>query len=199
MINEKFILLGVLLNILGSGSYALSTIKGKTQPNRVTWFLWAFAPLIAFSAQLGEGVGWESILTFMAGFGPLLVFTSSFVNRKSYWRISKLDIFCGVISVFALILWWLSGSGLIAILFSILADLIAAIPTIIKSFKAPETEHSAPFLYSSIAATITLLTISSWQLVNYAFALYILVVCVVLYIIIQFKIGPKYFLKVSND
>lgn len=198
MINEKFVLLGALLNIIGSATYVINTVKGKTKPNRVTWFLWAAAPLIAFSAQLGEGVIWQAIMTFMVGFGPLLIFIASFVNRKAFWQITKLDITCGVISVLALVLWFITGTGTIAIVFSIFADLIAGIPTLIKAYKEPETEHHSVFRNGAISAAITLLTIKEWTLANYGFALYIFVICLVLYLLIRFKLGKKLQLKTAQ-
>ncbi len=189
MINEKFVLVGALLNITGSATYAWNTLKGKTKPNRVTWFLWAAAPLIAFSAQLDEGVIWQAIMTFMVGFGPLIIFLASFINRKAFWKITKLDIACGIISVLALALWLITGTGLVAILFSILADLIAGVPTFIKAYFEPETEHHSVFRNGAISAAITLLTIKNWTAANYAFALYILIICLVLYLLIRFKLG----------
>lgn len=193
MINEKFVLIGALLNLMGSGTYAYNTIKGKTKPNRVTWFLWALAPLIAVAAQFAEGVTWAALMTFMVGFGPLVIFLSSFVNRKAYWKITKLDIVCGSISLLALILWLITGQGVVAIVFSILADLIAGVPTLVKAFNEPETEHHSVFRNGAISAAITLLTINEWTFVNYGFALYILLICVILYILIRFKVGKNYF------
>ncbi|MDP2363456.1 MAG: hypothetical protein Q8M94_06755, partial [Ignavibacteria bacterium] len=70
MIDERYIFIGLALSFLGSVSYLLDTIKGKVKPNRVTWFLWALAPLIAFSAEVKQGVGMASLMTFMVGFNP---------------------------------------------------------------------------------------------------------------------------------
>lgn len=92
MLDERFVILGALLNLAGSAAYIISTIKGETRPNRMSWFLWALAPLIAFGAQLGEGVGLQSLMTFMVGFGPALVLIASFINKKSYWKTSKQKI-----------------------------------------------------------------------------------------------------------
>lgn len=105
MINSNFVILGAVIFFLGSFGYILDTIKGKVRPNKVTWFIWALAPLIAFAAQLKQGIGRESILTFMVGFVPMLVFIASFVNKKSYWKIEKLDLLCGALSIFGLIAW----------------------------------------------------------------------------------------------
>ena len=193
MINENFVIVGALLNIWGSVTYAFSTIKGRTRPNRVTWFLWALAPLIAFAAEIGQGVGLPALMTFMVGFGPLIVFISSFVNKKAYWKIAGLDIVCGLFSVLALILWAFAKQPTLAILLSIVADLLASIPTIIKSYKEPETEHSTVFRNAAISAGITLLTIRSWTPANYAFPLYILLDCLLLYALIRFQLGTTLF------
>lgn len=191
MINEKFVLVGALLNIIGSSTYAWNTFKGKTKPNRVTWFLWALAPLIAFAAQLNKGVGLQVLMTFMVGFGPLLVFTASFLNKKAFWKITRLDIVCGTLSVVALILWAITGEGNIAIALSIAADLLAGVPTLIKSYNEPETEHPDVFRNGALSAAITLLTIKTWTFANYGFALYILLICITLYSLIRFKLGKR--------
>jgi len=191
MISQNFVLLGALFNIWGSATYALSTLKGKTKPNRVGWLLWALAPLIAFAVEINQGVGLRSLMTFMVGFGPALVFTASFVNKKAYWKISRLDIVCGALSALALVLWLVTRVGDIAIWLSIASDLLASVPTIVKSWREPETEHPTVFRNGAISAAITLLTVKTWTLANYGFPLYILLDCVVLYVLIRFKIGKR--------
>jgi hypothetical protein len=186
MINEKFVLFGAVLNIIGSSGYAIDTLKGKTKPNRVTWLLWALAPLIAFSAEIKSGVGLKSLMTFMVGFGPLLVFIASFINRQSFWKISRLDIVCGVLSLLALILWAITGTGAVAILLSIAADLLAGVPTLIKSYKDPGSESYLVFLFGGISAAITLLTVKEWTLAIAGFPAYIFLICAVLFVLIRF-------------
>ncbi len=191
MIDERFVFVGLFLAVIGGLSYLIDTIKGKTTPNRVTWFLWALAPLIAFSAQLQQGVGLTALLTFIVGFNPLLIFLASFVNKKAVYKLTKLDLVCGVLSIVGIILWQVTDIGNLAILFSILADALAGVPTIVKSYKNPETESYAIFLLGAINAAITLLTIKVWDFAHYAFPLYILGICILLFSLIRFKLGPK--------
>ncbi len=191
MINENFVIFGALLNLIGSTGYVIDTVKGKTIPNRVTWFLWALAPLVAFTAEIQKGVGIAALMTFMVGFGPVMVFVASFVNKKAVWKISKLDIICGSLSVGGLILWSITKEGNLAIFFSILADLFAAVPTIIKSYKNPESESHRIFLFGLLSAGITLLTIKQWNFAHYAFPAYIFSICLLLFILIRYKIGKK--------
>jgi len=191
VIDERFIFVGLFLAVIGGLSYLVDTLKGKTTPNRVTWFLWALAPLIAFSAQLQQGVGLTALLTFIVGFNPLLIFLASFINRKAVYKLTKLDVVCGVLSIVGIILWRVTDIGNLAILFSIMADALAGVPTIVKSYKNPETESYTIFLLGSINAGITLLTIKVWDFAHYAFPLYIFSICVLLFSLIRFKIGTK--------
>ncbi len=195
MINENFIYLGALFNLFGSTSYVIDTIKGKTKPNRVTWFLWALAPLIAFGAMLGGGVSFlGGLMTFMVGFGPLMVLIASFVNKKSVWKITRFDIVCGVLSLIGVGLWFITRTGQIAILFSILADGLASLPTIVKAFKEPESESYLVFLFGAISAAITLLAAKTLDFTHIGFPAYIFVVCIVIFVLVKFKIGD-YVLK----
>src|SRR3989338_5293375 len=99
MLPEYFVIIGSIIFFFGSISYFIETIQGKVKPNRITWFLWALAPLIAFYAQIKQGVGIQSLLTFTVGFIPILIFLASFVNKKSYWKITRLDWLCTILSV----------------------------------------------------------------------------------------------------
>jgi hypothetical protein len=186
MLDEHFVILGASIGLLGSIGYARDTINGKTKPNRVTWFIWALAPLIAFAAEVQDGVGLRSLMTFEVGFGPLLVFLSSFVNPQSYWKISRLDIGCGLLSLLALALWRLTAIGDLAIALCIASDLLAAIPTLVKSYKEPYSESLLVFVLGGINATITLLTIEYWTFATAGFPVYIVSICAVFILLIKF-------------
>ncbi len=192
MINENFVFLGAAIFAFGSIGYFLDTLKGKVKPNRVTWFIWSLAPLIAFTAQLQQGVGiHQALLTFTVGFIPLIIFIASFINKKAYWKIGKLDIICGVLALVGLFLWYITGTGSVAIFFSIIADLLAALPTVIKSYKFPETENYFLYFSNAISAGITLLTIKVWNFETFGFSLYIFSLTSILAVLIGFKVGKQ--------
>ncbi len=176
MIDRHFAILAALITLGGSAGYALDTLRGKTQPNRVSWVLWTLAAMIAFAAELVQHAGLEVLLTFAVGFGPLVVVVASFVDPRAYWKLTRLDIGCGVLSVAALAMWAITGTGDVAIAFSIAADLLAAIPTIRKARKHPESESTNAFVGGALGAAITLLAIqpNSWAFASYGFPLYIL-------------------------
>ena len=74
---QYLVIVGAIVNLTGAISYIKETLKGNTKPNKVTWLLWAIAPLIATFAALSDGVRLSVLPIFMSGFGPLLVFIAS--------------------------------------------------------------------------------------------------------------------------
>ena len=192
MLDPKFVIVGTLIGTAGALAYLVDTVKGKVKPNRVSFLLWSIAPLIAFAAQIKQGVGLESLMTFSTGFLPLLTFAASFVNKKAEWKITRFDLVCGFLSVIGLALWLITKVGNIAIFFSIVADGLAAIPTVVKAFKYPETELAWPWIATVFGVVLTLLTLSTWTFANSGFIIYILIIDAIIFFLVQFRIGEKF-------
>ncbi len=169
------VIVSAAISFLGGVAYIRDTLAGKSKPNRVTWGLWGFAPMIAtFAALSAHADVWATVRIFMSGFGPLLIFLASFVNKQSYWKLSKFDILCGVFSLIALAAWGLANSPVLAILFAAIADGFATLPTLIKGWKYPETETRFTFWMGFVAAIIVLPAIPVWNIENSAFQIYLL-------------------------
>lgn len=126
-------------------------------------------------------------MTFAVGFGPLLIFLASFLNKKSDWQITKFDIACGAVSILALILWGLTQNAMLALILSLAADAVACIPTLIKSWTHPETEDARAYVLAAISAFITTLSLPIWTFSYYAFPVWTLIICLIFVILIKFK------------
>lgn len=173
---EYIVFAAAFIQLIGIYSYIRDTIKGIVKPNRVTWLMWSIAPLIATFAALSDGVSWTTLPVFMSGFAPLLVFLASFINKQSYWKLYKFDYICGVLSLLALILWFITNDPRVAILFAILSDGVAALPTIIKAWKNPETESVWPYATGIINASSGFFVLQSSNFSEIAFIIYLLFV-----------------------
>jgi hypothetical protein len=191
MLNQNFVIIGTLIGAAGAFAYLWDTIKGKVRPNRVSFLLWAIAPMIAFAAQIKQGVGLESLMTFSTGFLPLLIFIASFTNINAEWKLTSFDVACGFLSVVGLILWLITKVGNVAIFFSIVADGLAALPTLIKAYKYPETEIAWPWLATCVGVTLTLLTLQEWTFANSGFIIYIFTLDLIIFTFVQFKFGNR--------
>lgn len=170
------VFLGAAVQLIGIWSYIKDTVRGDAKPNRVSWLLWSIAPLIGTAAAISDGVSWAVLPVFMSGFGPLLVFIASFVNKNSYWKLEKFDYWCGALSLIALVLWWVTKIPEVAILFAILSDGLAAVPTIIKAWKYPETENAGPFTAGLFNSLTSFAAVKMWNFSNIAFPIYLVIV-----------------------
>jgi hypothetical protein len=185
MLDERFMMVAVGLIGWGAYTYIRDMYQAATRPNLVTWFLWSLAPMIAFAAQLRAGVGSAAFLTLMVGLCPLAVFIAGL--KKGDFRPTRFDLLCGSMSVVALVLWQLTGSGTLAVTLSIIADGLAAMPTLFKAYKDPASE--SPFLFAlfAVSAALTLLTLKTWSLESAAFSAYILLLYVTLFVLVKFQ------------
>lgn len=138
--------------------------------------MWAVAPLIASFAAFSDGVRWSVLPVFMAGFGPLLVFIVSFLSPKAYWKLEKFDYLCGVCSLLALVFWWITKDPNIAIVFAVMSDGFASVPTLIKMWKYPETETVSPFTAGLFSAFTSFTAITIWGFSAYAFPAYLVII-----------------------
>jgi len=191
VLNVHFVYLGAAVGIAGQTLYVVDTIRGRNQPNRVTWLLWAVAPLLAFAVETNEGVGLRSLMTFVVGFGPLVVFMASFVNRRSVWRLGLLDYTCGALSVAGTIGWVVTRQGLVALAAAIAADALAGVPTLVKSWNCPDSESSSVYVGSFFNAVITLLTVKHLSAAVVAFPLYIAVLAFIESVLVAGRLGPR--------
>ena len=185
---QWLVVVSVLISIGGTSAYIRDTLRGKSKPNRVSWLLWGLAPLIGSAAALSAHADiWPTIRVFFAGFLPLLVFCVSFINPRSYWKLTKFDIGCGVLSLAALIAWLAVGSAHLAIILAATADGFASIPTIRKAWRHPETETRLTYLASTIAIILALPSIPQWNIENSTFQIYLLVINAALLLLVYRK------------
>lgn len=195
MLPSYFVYFGVAIQFFGSIKYFIETIKGNVRPNKVSWLLWTLAPMIGFFAMWQKGVGPEMWATFIVGFVPLLIFIASFFNKEATWEIAKFDYICGGISLLGLFLWLLTGEGLLAIIFSIISDASASLPTVVKSFNHPDSEEPTVYLAGIFNAIFALLVITDWQFANFGFPAYLFMLSCLLWILNEPKMRKLVGLK----
>lgn len=189
MLSPGFVVVGTAIGAVGGFAYAVDTLRGKIKPNRVSFLLWSLFPLIAFAAEFKQGVGILSLLVLSQAVLPLLVFIASFVNKQAEWKLTRFDLFCGLLSLVGLALWLITRSGNVAIIFSIMADGMAAVPTIRKAYLYPETEVAWPWAAMALGVMITLLTLKSWTFAAYGFLIYLLICNLTIAVLAKFKVG----------
>ena len=151
----------------------------------VTWFMWMLAPFIGSFLQFQAGASFISTLpVFMAGFCPFLILIAALLKKNTYWKITFFDIVCGMFSFLAMVLWVLTRNTALSVVFVILADVLAAVPTIIKCWKFPDTETGLTYLPGVINSIIGLLIIKNWIFSIYSLNIYFIIVNLAILILI---------------
>ena len=167
---QWLVVVSAVLMLWGGYDYLRDTLAGKTKPNRVSWSLWALAPLISLGAAFSAGADlWASVRVIVGGIVPATIFFASFVNKNSYWRLKTFDWFCGGLSLAALIFWQIADSPLMAVLLASLANTFASVPTFVKAWNYPETESRLIFIMSFLSSILIIPAIPEWTIANSAF------------------------------
>lgn len=195
MLPEKIIYIGIFINLVCSIWYLKNIISGGTRPNLISWFIWMLAPFVGTFLALKAGAGFSVSGIFMAGFGPLMVIVVSLLKKNAFWKIEKFDLICGFFSLLALVIYIITNNLGISILFAIISDGLAAIPTIKKSWRFPETETSSIYTGGIINNILSLLIIKNWVFSIYSFNIYFVLVNIIIVCCIYHKKLNKFFLK----
>lgn len=173
MLPDSFAIVGAIIGSLGGLYYLYETIVGRAQPNRVTWLLWGLFPLIIFVAQRVQGVEGQSWVSFVSGLNPLLIVAASILNKQAYWKTERRDYVLMAAAIVGIVLWALTDNPNLALLFALLADLLAAVPTLIKAYTHPSSESWLAYAISAVGFGISVLAIHSITFENTAFVVYV--------------------------
>jgi hypothetical protein len=196
---EYLVFIAAIASILASLAYIRSMFRSNTKPNRVTWLMWSVAPLTAAAAAVSEGVGWAVLPVFMSGFSPLIIFTASFFTKKAYWKLSKSDYLCGAMSVSAFVLWYLTKEPNIAIVFAMVSDAFAAVPTLMKAWSHPETESPWPYIVGVFSASTSFAAAVAWSFSELVFPIYLMAINVLLVLSVYNKRLSTFFCGIFKE
>jgi phosphatidylglycerophosphate synthase len=174
MLPASFIVVAVLLRLASGASYFKATWDGIAKPSIISWFFWSITALIAFAVQLVKGAGPEAFVTLAIGISPIAVCIAALHKGGYKIALSYSDKWCIFLTIIGIILWLVSKDPLMALLMSILADIFSSVPTILKSYRDPESEHPTAYILSIVSMAVTLLAIHNWQLSHWLFTAYIL-------------------------
>jgi hypothetical protein len=146
-----------ILTIVSVVPYVRDMLKGTTRPNIVSWGIWCLVQAIFAAAQIAEGASLSVVLPIaeVATVGLVVVLGLVGYGYKKY---GKLDFICLSLALLAIVLWQVTSIPLIAMWMAVAADLIAAIPTLVKSYRDPKSETPLAYflvVLSAIAAAFS--------------------------------------------
>ena len=192
MLPDYCAIIGAIIGSLGGLYYIYETILGKAQPNRITWLLWGIFPLVIFVAQRAQGAESVSWASFAAGFTPLLIVAASFLNKKAYWKSEPRDYGLMAAAIVGIILWAITDQPNLAILFSLLADALAGVPTLIKAYRHPHSESWIAYAVSAFGFGISFLSVQTYTFENATFVGYVFILNSALAVLASRQLPPPH-------
>lgn len=168
---ELFGILSGVVIFFGGPPYLLDILKGKTKPQRTTWFIWSVLGVISFTSQLKLGAHWSLVYVGLNAAGNIAVFLLSLKYGLGGWR--KLDVLALCIATIGVVIAVTVDSPLIALLGSILADFSGTSLTLYKTYLQPTTETSITWFFLGTSSLFAALAVGKWDISLLLYPLYL--------------------------
>jgi NADH:ubiquinone oxidoreductase subunit 2 (subunit N) len=143
--------------VAGAPPYLFDIIKGKTKPERATWFIWGMLGVIAFVSQFNLHGGWSLVFVGFDATGSVLVFLLSLKYGIGGWK--TVDKIALIVATVGVILSVVAHRPVVALLGVVLADLSGAVLTFIKTYHAPSSETTITWLFIGTASLFGALSV----------------------------------------
>ncbi len=175
------LLIVVGLPLLVEGRYIYSIVKGKTRPSFVAFLIFTLEMTIVLFASYSLGA--HDSLVLIGTFTVLHFITALLALKYGYVSFSKFNVFCLILSIFGLLLWWVTDNAWYALLVEIAVDIIGYLVLSRKLYICPTTEDSYAWGMSILAYGLNLVLISTWIPEEYLFSLVNVFCCGIVFIL----------------
>ncbi len=167
MTYDYHIVLGVvvvLMSAAGYGSYFWSIFRGLTKPHPFTWLIFAVIDGTIFFAQTVSGGGPGAWVFGIAATMNAIIFLLSLTKGEK--RVTQIDWACLFFAIIGIILWWTTNNPLTAILCGVVADTLAKVPTLRKSYVRPFEESMILWGLDVFKYSFAILALTSFTLIT---------------------------------
>ncbi len=164
------LLAGVLL-LASYLPYGVDILKHKVKPARSARLMFVLLLLIVLLQQRSLGSGWVLAVTVSELVGSATIFGLAMKYGEGGW--GKLDISCYFLLFISVTTWLVTNNALLALHMTIAADLIAFMPTLVKTWRKPRSETPLFFAVGASAPLLSLVALNDYRYSIVAFPLYL--------------------------
>jgi len=162
-----------VLSLCAGAVYIRDIVRGTTRPSRVTWFALAILNAVLAASYYASGARETVWLPASYAASFLAVAILSIWRGHGGW--SAFDVLCFAGAAFGMGLWWWLRSPTAALALLIAVELAAFLPTVLKAYRLPETEHVGAWVMATAASLLNVFAIREWSAAIYAYPLYAVV------------------------
>jgi hypothetical protein len=154
----------ILLTFAGYIPYVRDIIRKRTHPHTYSWFMWATTSLIIFGLQLKGGAGTGAFVTLAAVIVTYFIFGLALKYGKS--DITRMDTFFLMLAIIAASLWLLAKQPMLSVILLTVAETLAFIPTIRKSWNKPYDETLSSYGLNALRFILALVALGHYNLLT---------------------------------
>jgi hypothetical protein len=163
-------LLGIIAGVVGVLAYipyVRDILKRTTKPERASWIIWSLEYAALFAAQAAKGATDSLWLIGLQLLGVLVIAALSI--RYGFGGFGKGKIVLLGCAILALIAWHFTNNASLAIIILVGIEMAAIVPTLIKTYRNPETETLSTWAIIGVAGLLALPAVASSELILYLY------------------------------
>lgn len=157
-------IVATILTFVAYIPYYRDILKGKTHPHIYSWSLWGLLTVLLVALQVRGGAGPATWVTASAGLLCLGVVFLSLKNGKK--DITKSDTAVAILSLLSIGFWLIADQPIISMILIIVADLLAFIPTVRKSYHQPYSETLSLYVTNAIRFGLAFFAIENYTFLS---------------------------------
>jgi uncharacterized protein with PQ loop repeat len=160
-----------LISLLGFIPYIVEIWRGKTRPNRATWWIWTVVGAMLCASYYASGARHSIWVPISYTVGPFI--TALLSLKYGEGGFDRFDQRCLAIALLSLVAWWLIRAPLLVLVMNIGVDLMGALPTLRKAYRAPETESGLSWGIFLVANALNVCAIGTWSAATALYPIYL--------------------------
>jgi len=155
----------VALTFIAYVPYYRDILRGKTHPHVYSWGLWGLLTILIVALQIKSGgAGTATLVTAAAGLLCLGVIILGLKNGKR--DITKSDTVVAVLALIAMGFWLIADQPVLSIILVVIADILAFIPTVRKSWKKPYSETLSLYITNTLRFSLALFAVTEYTILS---------------------------------
>ena len=151
------IIAGVFL-IGGYVPYIYEVLKRTTIPNRASWLIWSLSTATILIGVHETGTNEAIWVPVADAVGCFLILILSIPFGVGGW--AKTDRVSLLISVASLLVWWLTGNVMVALIANLLIYVSGYVPTFKKAWGDPKSESRVAWTFFLVGVVLNLVTVA---------------------------------------
>lgn len=163
-------ILGIILQLIGFVPYIVDIFRGKTKPERASFWIFTLLIVITIAAQLSQGLTWATVLLMVWAFNTGFIALLSL--KYGYGTFKRRDFVSVIVALIGVVLWWVTDQPLVAALIVVGVDFAGFWLTLVKTWAAPYTETMIAWLLSGLGALCALIAAATFDPVQISYLLY---------------------------